>query len=318
MKTRVTEMLGIKYPILQGAMAWISYAPLVAAVSEAGGLGIIGGTIMTPGMLREEIKKVRDLTDKPFGVNIISLSPIIDEICDLLVEEKILVATYGTGNPEKMIKKLGPGGVMSFPVVPTPATALKAQENGADAVIVSGMEGGGHVGKLTTMILVPQARDLVDIPLISAGGIADARGMLAAFALGAEGSQMGTRFIVTAESCAHDNVKNLVKSSGPTDTLITGNITGLPVRCLKNRMSEEFSKMEKSGKSKLEMAMFGGGKMKLAFMDGDIEQGSIMAGQVCGLIDDVPTCAEVMKDMVHRMGDEMEKVAELIKLEDGD
>ena len=318
MKTRVTELLGIQYPIFQGAMAWISYAPMVAAVSEAGGLGIIGGTIMTPDIIRKEIRKVRELTDKPFGVNIISLSPWIEDILKVLVEEKVLVATYGTGNPEKIIEKLKPGGVLSFPVVPTPETAKRAQDNGADGVIISGMEGGGHVGTLSTMIVVPQARDLVDIPLVAAGGIGDQRGMVAAFALGAEAIQMGTRFICTKEAYCHDNVKDFIMRSGPRDTLVTGNITGMPVRCLKNTMSKTFMEMESTGKSKAEMALFGGGKMKQAFQDGDVDDGSVMTGQICGMIDDVPTTAELIKRMVHGMGEVLERCQDLLKLDSDD
>ena len=314
MKTRITELLGIKYPIFQGAMAWISYAPLVAAVSEAGGLGIIGGTIMTADMLRDEIHKVRDLTDKPFAVNIISLSPWIDEILEMLVEEQVLLATYGTGNPRKIIERLKPGGVMSFPVVPTPETAKRAQDDGADGVIVSGMEGGGHVGGLSTMIAVPQARDIVDLPLVAAGGIGDSRGMVAAFALGAEGVQMGTRFICTEEAACHVNAKDFILRSGPTDTLVTGNITGLPVRCLKNRMSLTFHEMETTGKSKEEMAFFGGGKMKQSFQDGDIEDGSVMAGQICGMINDIPKVADLMKNMVTGLGEVLEKVQGVLEL----
>ncbi len=310
METRVTELLGIRYPILQGAMAWISYAPLVAAVSEAGGLGIIGGTIMTPSALRAEIHAVRALTDKPFGVNIISLSPWIDEILSVLVEEQVLVATYGTGNPRRIIEKLKPGGVMSFPVVPTPKTAQRAAADGADAVIISGREGGGHVGSLTTMVAVPLARDAVDIPLIAAGGIGDARGMVAAFALGAEGIQMGTRFICTREAPCHDHVKQLLVESGPEDTLVTGNITGLPVRCLKNAMSLEFQAMESTGKSKAEMAMFGAGKMQQAFQQGDVVNGSVMAGQVCGMISEVPTVAELIEGMVDEVEQVLQRVGE--------
>jgi len=312
MKNRVTELLGIRYPIFQGAMAWVSYAPLVAAVSEAGGLGIIGGTIMTPDQIRQEIRTVRELTDKPFGVNIISLSPFIAQILEVLVEEQVLVATYGTGNPSRIIEKLEPGGVMSFPVVPTPETALRAQNDGADGVIVSGREAGGHVGDLSTLIVVPQARDAVEIPLVAAGGIGDARGMVAAFALGAEGVQLGTRFICTQEAPVHDNVKELIQRSGPRDTLVTGNITGLPVRCIKNRMSETFAKMEKTGKSKAEMALFGAGKMQQAFQQGDIEDGSVMAGQVCGLIGGSPTVAEFMKELVAGLGQAMERARALV------
>ena len=187
---------------------------------------------------------------------------------------------------------------MSFPVVPGPETAKRAEDDGADGVIVSGREAGGHVGQLTTLIAVPLARDAVDIPLLAAGGIGDARGMAAAFALGAEGVQMGTRFITTKEAPCHDNVKDFILRSGPKDTLVTGNITGLPVRCLKNAMSLEFQKLESTGKSKGEMAMFGAGKMQQAFIGGDVEDGSVMAGQIVGIIDDVPTVAELMENMV--------------------
>jgi enoyl-[acyl-carrier protein] reductase II len=311
MKTRVTELLKIRYPILQGAMAWISYAPLVAAVSEAGALGIVGGTIMTPAELRAEIHAVRRLTDRPFGVNIISLSPWIDEILELLVEERVLVATYGTGNPRRIIAKLKPGGVMSFPVVPTPATARRAEQDGADAVIVSGWEGGGHVGELSTMVAVPQARDAVQIPLVATGGIGDARGMMAAFALGAEAVQMGTRFIATAEACCHANAKELLTRAGPEDTLVTGNITGLPVRCLKNRMSLAFRDQEASGKSRAEMALFGAGKMRQAFQDGDVADGSVMAGQVCGLIRDIPTVAELVRTTIAGLSGVLERLSAL-------
>ena len=309
----MTEILGIRYPILQGAMAWVSYAPLVAAVSEAGGLGIIGGTIMNPEELRIEINKVREMTDKPFGVNIISLSPWIEQILDVLIEEKVKVATYGTGNPKRIIQRLKPGGVMSFPVVPSPETAKRAQDDGADGVIVSGMEGGGHVGTLSTMIVVPQARDMVDIPLVAAGGIGDARGMVAVFALGAEGIQMGTRFICTKEAPCHENAKQLIVRSGPNDTLVTGNITGLPVRCLKNRMSLIFLEMESTGKSKGEMAFFGAGKMKQAFQEGDVEEGSVMAGQVCGMIADVPTVSELIEGMMRDVGKVLGRCQQLLK-----
>lgn len=298
LKTRVCEVFGIEYPILQGAMAWVSFAPLVAAVSNAGGLGIIGGTIFDPKRMREEIKAVRELTDRPFGVNIISLHPMIREILEVLVEEKVLVSTYGTGNPRKIIEVLKPGGVMSFPVVPTVEAAARAEADGADGVIISGCEGGGHVGSHTTMALVPQARDRVKIPLVAAGGIADGRGMAAAFALGAEGIQMGTRFIVTRESPAHPNTKRKVIDAKCEDTVVTGNITGLPVRVIRNRMAEEFLKMESTGRSKMEMALFGSGKMHLAFVQGDAEEGSVMAGQISGLITDEPSCEDLIKRII--------------------
>lgn len=312
LRTRVSEIFGINYPILQGAMAWVSFAPLVAAVSNAGGLGIIGGTIFTPEQMRDEIRKVRELTDKPFGVNIISLHPMIKEVLKVLIEEKVLVATYGTGNPKKIIEILKPGGVMSFPVVPTVQAAIRAEKDGADGVIVSGMEGGGHVGKMTTMVLIPQARDKVKIPLVAAGGIADGRGMAAAFALGAEGIQMGTRFIVTKESPAHPNIKRKIMEAQAEDTVITGNITGLPVRVIRNRMAEEFLKMEDSGRSKMEMALFGSGKMRLAFVEGDSEEGSVMAGQICGMIEDEPSCEELIQRIMREFEETVKKLNQSI------
>lgn len=295
LKTRVTEMFGIEYPIIQGAMAWVSFAPLVAAVSNAGGLGIIGSTIFNAEQIREEIRKVRDLTDKPFGVNLLSLHPMIKEILEVVIEEKVLVSTYGTGNPEKIIEILKPGGVMSFPVVPTVKAAVRAEADGADGVIISGCEGGGHVGKHSTMPLVPQTRDKVKIPLVAAGGIGDGRGMAAAFALGAEAVQMGTRFIVTRECPAHDNIKKKIMDAAAEDTAVTGNITGLPVRVIRNKMAEEFLHMEDTGRSKGEMAMFGSGKMQLAFVQGDAEEGSVMAGQISGMVNDNPTCEELIQ-----------------------
>lgn len=298
LKTRVSELLGIEFPIFQGAMAWVSFAPLVAAVSEAGGLGILGATIMGPQELRDEVAKIRQLTDRPFGVNIISLHPAIEEILQVLIEEKILVATYGTGNPRRIIEVLKPGGVMSFPVVPTVKAAMRAERDGADGVIVSGMEGGGHVGQLSTLALLPQARDKVSIPLVSAGGIADGRGMAAAFALGAEGVQMGTRFIVTRESPVHANIKARILEAEAEDTVVTGNITGLPVRVIRNKMAEEFLKMEETGRSKMEMALFGSGKMHQAFVEGNSEDGSIMSGQISGMLEDEPSCDELLQHIM--------------------
>jgi enoyl-[acyl-carrier protein] reductase II len=313
-KTRVCEIFGIEYPILQGAMAWVSFAPLVAAVSNAGGLGIIGGTIFDPDRMRQEIRAVRDMTDKPFGVNIISLHPMIKQILEVLVDENILVATYGTGNPKKIIERLKPGGVMSFPVVPTVKAAVRAEADGADGVIVSGCEGGGHVGSHTTMILIPQARDRVKLPLVAAGGIADGRGMAAAFALGAEGIQMGTRFLVTKESPAHPNTKNKVIAAQCEDTVVTGNITGLPVRVIRNRMAEEFLRMEDTGRSKMEMALFGSGKMHLAFVQGDAEDGSVMAGQISGLIQDEPSCQEFIQRILGEFEDTVRSLRKITEV----
>ena len=314
LKTRVTELFGIEYPIIQGAMAWVSFAPLVAAVSNAGGLGIIGSTIFKPDQIRDEIRKVRELTDKPFGVNLLSLHPMIEEILAVVIEEKILVATYGTGNPKKIIEILKPGGVMSFPVVPTVKAAMRAEADGADGVIVSGMEGGGHVGQHATMILVPQARDKVKIPLVAAGGIADGRGMAAALAMGAEAVQMGTRFIVTKESPAHKNAKKKIMEAKAEDTAVTGNITGLPVRVIRNRLAEEFLHMEDTGKSKGEMVMFGSGKMQLAFVHGDAEDGSVMAGQISGMVTDEPTCDELIQRIMREFRETARSLANICEV----
>lgn len=311
LKTRITELFGIEYPIIQGAMAWVSFAPLVAAVSNAGGLGIIGSTIFSPDQMRDEINKVRELTDQPFGVNIISLHPMIKDILKVLIEEKVLVATYGTGNPKKIIEVLKPGGVMSCPVVPTVVAAMRAEADGADGVIVSGCEGGGHVGKLTTQILVPQARDKIKLPMAAAGGIADGRGMAAVFAMGAEAVQMGTRFIVTRESPAHQNVKTKILRANAEDTVVTGNITGLPVRVLRNKMAEEFLNMEDTGGSRAAMALFGSGKMQLAFVQGDAEDGSVMSGQISGLVGDEPSCDELIQRMMREFRRAAKGLAEL-------
>lgn len=296
--TRITEMLGIEYPIFQGAMAWVSTYQLTAAVSNAGGLGILGGTIHTPDLLRDEIHRVREHTDKPFGVNFLARSPFIDEILEVVIEEKPPVVTYGVGNPEKIIKACKPHGIKCIPVIPQVRLAVQAEKDGADAIIISGMEGGGHVGQLTTMILVPQTVDRVEVPVLAAGGIADGRGMAAAFILGAEGIQMGTRFICTRECPVPDATKEFILKSQAEDTLVTGNITGLPVRCLKNRMSEAFARMEMEKKDPLEMAAFGSGKMYLAFVEGDPEDGSVMAGQITGMVNDVPTCRELIERTV--------------------
>ncbi len=312
LKTRVTEILEIEYPILQGAMAWVSFAPLVAAVSNAGGLGILGATIFTPDLLKKEIRKIRELTDKPFGVNIISLNPMIEQVLQTLIDEKVHVATYGTGNPKKIIEVLKPGGVMSFPVVPTTIAALKAEQDGADGVIVSGCEAGGHVGNISTMPLIPQARDKVSIPMVAAGGIGDGRGMAAAFAMGAEAIQMGTRFIPTKESPVHDNVKQRIIEACCEDTCVTGNITGLPVRVIKNKMAEEFLHMENTGKSKMEMAMFGGGKMQLCFVQGDVVDGSLMSGQISGMVNDIPTCDDLIQRTMKKFYETVEKMQGLL------
>ncbi|MCX5858893.1 MAG: nitronate monooxygenase [Proteobacteria bacterium] len=304
MKTRITEMLGIKYPILQGGMAWVADYQLVAAVSNAGGLGILGATIFTPDVLREQIRKIRENTDKPFGVNFLARSPFIDPILEVIKEEKVKMVTYGVGNPEKIIRACKPHGIKCIPVIPQVRLAVQAEKDGADAIIISGMEAGGHVGKLTSMILIPQTVDRVKVPVIAAGGIADGRGMAAAFLLGAEGIQMGTRFICVEECPVPMVTKQFILKAQAEDTLVTGNITGMPVRCLRNQMSETMEKMEMEKKDPLEMGMFGSGKMYKAFVEGDPLDGSVMAGQIVGLLNDIPTC----KELIERTMKEAEEV----------
>lgn len=304
MKTRLSELLGIRYPIIQGGMAWVSFAPLAAAVSNAGGFGIIGGTILDEKSLKKEIIKTKSMTDKPFGVNILSKSPIIDGLLDIIVDEKVAAVTYGLGNPKIIMERLKPHGIICMPVVPSINTAIRAEQDGADVVIVEGLEAGGHVGKMTTFILLPQARDKVKIPIAAAGGIGDGRGIAAAMILGADGVQIGTRFICTQECPVHINAKKAILKANAEDTLVTGNITGMPVRALKNKFTEEFAAMEDIKKPPLEMALFGAGKMYKAFVDGDAEEGSVMAGQICGMIEDIPT----VKELIERMVKEAESV----------
>lgn len=298
MQTRITQMLGIKHPILQGAMAWVSLPPLVAAVSNAGGLGTLCGSIFSPDELRQQIAQIRALTDRPFAVNLMANAVCLDELMDIIVEERVAAVTYGVGNPERIIRRAKAGGVRCIPVVGSVKQAVRAERDGADAIVVGGMEGGGHVGHLSTMAMLPQVIDRVRVPVLAAGGIGDGRGLAAALTMGAEGVQMGSRFIVTQESPVPANIKQCIIAANTEDTVITGNITGIRCRVLKNRMAERFLEMEATNASKQEMMAFGYGKMHRAFVEGDEEEGSIMVGQVCGLIDDVPTCAELMDRMV--------------------
>ncbi len=313
MKTRITELLGIKYPIIQGAMAWVSYPQLVAAVSNAGGLGILAGTMYEPVELRSAIEEIKSLTDKPFGVNLLAGSPIIEQNMDVIMEEKPVAVTYGIGNPGAIIKKVKQTDIKAIPVIPSVKHALRAENDGADAMVISGMEGGGHVGYIGTLPLVPQVADAVKIPILAAGGIADGRGLAASLALGAEGIQMGSRFVVCQESPVPLNIKEKVMESKIEETVITGNITGLRCRVLKNRLAEEFLKLEELNSSKEVMSAFGMGKMRQAFVYGDEVDGSIMIGQVCGLIKGIPTCKELMEGIVRDAEEYLERGLGLIK-----
>lgn len=297
-RTRITEMLGIKYPIFQGGMAWVANADLAAAVSNAGGLGIIGAGNAPADWLEKEIRRVRELTDRPFGVNVMLLSPFVDDVIELLKKERVPVVTTGAGSPQKVIEALKPLGTKVIPVIASVAHAKRVEKQGADAVVAEGMESGGHIGELTTMALVPQVVDAVSIPVIAAGGIADGRGVVAAFALGAEGVQMGTRFVCAAESPAHIRYKERIINAGDRDTVVTARITGHPVRCLRNKLTREFERLEEERAPIEEFEKLGIGKLRAAVVDGDVEWGSVMAGQIAGLVKDIKPAKEIIEEIM--------------------
>lgn len=303
LRTRLTELLGIEHPIIQGGMAWTATAELVAAVSNAGGIGIIGAGHMPTDILRSEIRKAKELTDKPFGVNLMLLTPHIDEIVDMVIEERIHAVTTGAGNPGKYMAGLKEAGVKVLTVVPSVALAKRMESIGADAVIGEGMEAGGHIGELTTMVLTPQLVDAVSIPVVAAGGIADGRGVAAAFALGAEGVQVGTRFMCAEECTIHPAVKAEVIKAKDRDTVVTGRSTGHPVRVLKNKLSKQIDSLDKANKPD-EIDALGTGKLALAMRQGDTSMGSLMAGQSAAMV----TCIEPAATIVNRMVTEAEDV----------
>lgn len=298
-RTHLCDLLGIDYPIIQGGMAWVSTAELVAAVSNAGGLGIIGAGHMPTDILREQIKQTKELTKKPFGVNLMLLTPHIDELIEVTYEEHVPVITTGAGNAGSLIKRFKEIGTKVIPVIPSIALAQRMEKAGADAVIAEGTEAGGHIGELTTMALVPQVVDSVSIPVIAAGGIADGRGLAAALALGAAGVQVGTRFLCATECTVHERYKQKIVAAKDRDTTVTGRSTGHPVRVIKNKLSREFDRMEKEGASVEELEQFGAGKLRLAAKDGDVDHGSVMAGQIAGLVKDIKPAAEIIKEMVN-------------------
>lgn len=297
MKKDICNILGIKYPIFQGGMAWVSDSKLAASVSNAGGLGIIAGANAPASHIRNEIKETKKLTDKPFGLNIMLLSDNADELADIAIEEGVKVITTGAGNPGKFIDKWKQAGIIVIPVVASVALAKRMERCGADAIIAEGCEAGGHIGKLTTMVLLPQVVDAVNIPVIGAGGIADGRGIVAAFALGASGIQVGTRFLVSEECQIHDNYKNAVIKSKDIDTVVTGRCTGHPVQVLKNKLAKEYLKLEKNSVSFDKLEELGRGALKKAVVDGDIENGSLMAGQISGMLKKVQTSKEIIEEM---------------------
>lgn len=298
MKTKVTELLQIDYPIIQGGMAWVAEHHLAAAVSEAGGFGLIGAASAPPEIVREEIRKAKELTDKPFGVNIMLLNPNADEVAKIVVEEGIQAVTTGAGNPEKYMPMWKEAGVKVIPVVASVAMAKRMERYGADAVVAEGMEAGGHIGNQTTMALIPQIVDAVNIPVIAAGGIGDGRGVAASFMLGAEGVQMGTRFVVADESIVHDNYKDRIVKAKDIDSVVTGQSTGHPVRCLRNQMTKEYIKKEQEGVPFEELERMTLGSLRKAVMDGDILNGTVMAGQIAGLVSKRQSCKEILQEIM--------------------
>ena len=298
MKTRITELLGIEYPIIQGGMAWVAESHLAAAVSAAGGLGLIGGANAPAEVIRNYIREVKAVTDKPFGVNVMLMSPYADEVAKVIVEEGVKVVTTGSGNPEKYMEMWKAAGIKVIPVVASVALAKRMERYGADAVVAEGTESGGHIGEATTMTLVPQVVDAVSIPVIAAGGIGDGRGIAAAFMLGAEAVQMGTRFLVAKECTVHQNYKDRVLKAKDIDSTVTGRTHGHPVRCLRNQMTREYVKLENEGKSFEELEYLTLGTLRKAVQEGDVTNGTVMAGQIAGMVSKEQTCKEMIDEMM--------------------
>jgi enoyl-[acyl-carrier protein] reductase II len=294
-KTALTELVGIDYPIVQGGMAWVATWQLAAAVSEGGALGIVGAGNAPVDWVREQIRQTRAHTSRPFGVNIPLFSPVAEQVIQLVIEEQVPVLTTGAGNPTPYVEALKAAGVIVIPVVASAALARRLERLGVDAVIAEGEESGGHIGSVTTMSLVPQVADAVSIPVIAAGGVGDGRGLVAALALGAVGVQMGTRFVCTDECIAHLNYKQSIVKANERATLVTGFTIGHPVRCLRNPMSREFESMEKAGVEESQVVEFGTGRLQLAAIKGDVQQGTVMAGQISGLVHDILPAAELIQ-----------------------
>lgn len=298
MKTRVTELLGIEKPIIQGGMAWVAESHLAAAVSNAGGFGLIGAANAPADVVRNYIHEARELTDKPFGVNIMLMSPFAEDIAQLVTEEKVAAVTTGAGNPEKYMAQWKTAGIKVIPVIASVALAKRMERVGADAVVAEGTESGGHIGQATTMTLVPQVVDAVQIPVIAAGGIGDGRGMAAAFMLGAEAVQMGTRFCVADECVIHDKYKDRILKAKDIDSEVTGRSHGHPVRGLRNKMTREYLKLEAEGASfeQLENLTLGG--LRKAVVEGDTDNGSVLAGQIAGMITKRQSCQEIVDEVM--------------------
>ncbi len=300
MKTRITDLIGIEYPIFQGGMAWIAESTLASAVSNAGGLGIIAGGSAPIDYLRDQIRKTKELTDKPFGVNIMLMSPNAEELAKLVIEENVPVVTTGAGNPGKFMEAWKAAGIKVIPVVPSVALAKRMERAGADAVVAEGTESGGHIGQNTTMCLVPQVVDAVEIPVIAAGGIADGRGVAASFMLGAEGVQVGTRFLASEECQIHENYKNAVVAAKDTDNAITGFYSGSPCRCIKSKYTKKLQEMEKNAAPPEDFEAITIGSLRKAVVDGNTDEGSMLCGLIAGMITDVKPAAVIIKEMMEQ------------------
>lgn len=298
MKTRVTELLGIEKPIIQGGMAWVAESHLAAAVSEAGGFGLIGAANAPADVVRNYIREARELTDKPFGVNIMLLSPFADDVAQVVAEEGVAAVTTGAGNPEKYMERWKAANIKVIPVIASVALAKRMERAGADAVVAEGTESGGHIGQATTMTLVPQVVDAVSVPVIAAGGIADGRGFAAAMMLGAEAVQMGTRFCVSDECTIHENYKNRILKAKDIDSEVTGRSHGHPVRGLRNKMTREYLKLESAGASFEELEKLTLGGLKKAVVEGDTDNGSVLAGQIAGMVNKRQSCREIIDEIM--------------------
>ena len=298
MQTELTRLLGIKYPIFQGGMAWVAEYHLAAAVSEAGGLGIIGAANAPAEWIREQIRETKKRTSNPFGVNVMLMSPHAEAVAEVIAQEGVAAVTTGAGNPEKYMDMWKEKGIKVIPVVASVAMAKRMQRCGADAVVAEGCESGGHIGESTTMALVPQVADEVSVPVVAAGGIADGRGIAAALMLGAKGVQIGTRFVVTEECQVHQNYKDRIVKARDIDTRVTGRSTGHPVRTLRNEMTKKYQEMESAGASLEELEYLTLGALRKAVQEGDIKHGSVMSGQIAGLVKEEISCRQLIDSLV--------------------
>jgi len=298
LRTAICDLLSIEHPIIQGGMMWVGTAELVSAVSNAGGLGIIGAGNAEPGWVRRQIRLTKQLTNKPFGVNVVMFSPFIDEVIKVVLEEGVAVVTFGAGNPERYIPRLKSVGIKVMAVVASVASARLAERLGVDVIVAEGMESGGEIGEVATMVLVPQVVDSVKIPVVAAGGIADGRGLVAALALGAQGVQMGTRFVCSEECIAHPRVKERIVKAGDRSTVVTGRNSGSVVRSLENRMTRQLRVLERAGATNEELGWFEEGRTYLGLIGGDVDDGWLLSGQSAGLIKGIKPVKVIIEEII--------------------